>query len=181
MFSNKLHPFIVVGKEKKQQGALGSKNENVDPHSSSRPSSVMPVTQQLKHRSPSCLSPWRLALNGWSSALRRPVDSGEKFPSLVTVGFIFPQGGGRAIEEPERRNMGERKTDITERGTSRLPPGLPAHSSWTRRSPSVRRLGALTRWMELVICLCTRLSYCSAFTVRDFLFKKSQEEREIDG
>lgn len=101
---------------------------------SSRPSSVMLVTQQLKHRSPSCLSLWSSALDGWSSALRRPVDSGERFPSLVTVGFIFPWGGGRAIEEPERRNMRERKTDIAERGMSCPPPGLPAHSSGMRHS-----------------------------------------------
>lgn len=37
---------------------------------------------------------------------------------------------------------------------------------------SVMHSGDLTRWMELIVCLCTRQSYCSAFTVRDFPLQK---------
>lgn len=130
---------------------------------STRPSSVMPVAQQLKHRSPSRLSRWRPALDGWSSALRRPVDSGEKFTSLVTVGYIFPQQEWRLISQREARDA---------RHLGFL---LEPHGGGVRCREVFRGSGRKNGVDHLY-------PYCSALTIRVFLFKKTTERREeIDG
>lgn len=107
----------------------------------------------------SCLSRWRPALDGWSSALRRPVDSGEKFTSLVTVGFIFPQRsreGGRLGTPREARDAGHLGFLLT------------VHEGGVRYREAFRgsdRENGADR-----LSFCNQTSFCSAFTIKRFFF-----------
>lgn len=166
MFLNKLHPFIVREEERSELCLCEVKMRILG--ASTRPSAVMPVTQQLKHRSPSCLSRWRPALDGWSSALRRARRLRWEVYFVSHSWFYFSTTGGRVIE-------GGREEDWyhSER--------LQTSATWASCSQfrkeafaAVRRSGALTerKFVLYVILLLQSEIFCSRKSL-----KKEKKER----